>query len=73
MLGNGLCTQPAELGCRMESTCETCAYFPTGVEVLPTLIRQRDHAREHGQNDRATLFIRLIENVNRGSRAEAVI
>jgi hypothetical protein len=64
MLGNGLCTRPAELDCRMESACETCAYFRTGVEFLPTLIRQRDHAREHGQNDRATLFIRLIENVD---------
>jgi hypothetical protein len=26
MLGNGLCT---ELDCRMESACETCAYFRT--------------------------------------------
>jgi hypothetical protein len=30
MLGNGLCTPPAELDCRMESACETCAYFRTG-------------------------------------------
>ncbi len=67
MLGNGLCTRPAELDCRMESACETCAYFRTGVEFLPTPIRQRDHAREHGQNDRATLFIRLIENVDGGT------
>ena len=29
MLGNGLCTRPAELDCRMESACETCAYFRT--------------------------------------------
>jgi hypothetical protein len=26
MLGNGLCTRPVELECRMESACETCAY-----------------------------------------------
>jgi hypothetical protein len=26
MLGNGLCTRPAELDCHMESACETCAY-----------------------------------------------
>jgi hypothetical protein len=25
MLGNGLCTRPVELECRMESACETCA------------------------------------------------
>ena len=30
MLGNGLCTRPVELECRMESACETCAYFRTG-------------------------------------------
>jgi hypothetical protein len=49
MLGNGLCTRPVELECRMESACETCAYFRTGPEFVPVLIRQRDHAREHGQ------------------------
>ncbi len=61
MLGNGLCTRPAELDCRMESACETCAYFRTGTEFLPILTRQRDHARDHGHNDRAALFDGLIE------------
>jgi hypothetical protein len=37
MLGNGLCSRPAELDCRMESACETCAYFRTGTEFLPIL------------------------------------
>ena len=63
MLGNGLCTRPAELDCRMESACETCAYFRTGTEFLPILTRQRDHARDHGQNDRAELFTTIIERV----------
>jgi site-specific recombinase XerD len=67
MLGNGLCTRPAELDCRMESACETCAYFRTGVEFLPTLTRQRDHAREHGQPERAVLFDGLIQRVETGS------
>jgi hypothetical protein len=40
MLGNGLCTRPAELDCRMESACETCAYFRTGTEFLPILVRR---------------------------------
>jgi hypothetical protein len=44
MLGNGLCTRPVELDCRMESACETCAYFKTGPELVPILLRQRDHA-----------------------------
>ena len=66
MLGNGLCTRPAELDCRMESACETCAYFRTGTEFLPILTRQRDHARDHGQNDRAALFDGLIQRAETG-------
>jgi site-specific recombinase XerD len=61
MLGNGLCTRPAELDCRLESACETCAYFRTGTEFLPILTRQRDHARDHGQSERAVLFDGLIQ------------
>ena len=63
MLGNGLCTRPAELDCRMESACETCAYFRTGTEFLPILVRQRDHAHDHGQHDRADLFKNLIDGI----------
>jgi len=44
MLGNGLCTRPAELDWRLESACETCAYFRTGTEFLPILTRQRTSA-----------------------------
>jgi hypothetical protein len=47
----------------MESACETCAYFRTGVEFLPTLTRQRDHAQHHGQAERAELFDQLILRV----------
>lgn len=61
MLGNGLCTRPVELDCRMETICETCAYFDTGPEFVPVLLRQRDHARAHHQPDRAALFDQLIE------------
>ena len=63
MLGNGLCTRPAELDCRMETVCETCAYFATGPEFVPVLLRQRDHARDHHQTDRADLYNTLIERV----------
>jgi len=63
MLGNGLCTRPVELECRMESACETCAYFATGPEFVPVLLRQRDHARDHHQPDRAALFDTLIQSV----------
>jgi integrase len=64
MLGNGLCTRPVELDCRMESACETCTYFQTSVEFIPTLRRQRDHARDHNQPDRAALFEGLLAKVN---------
>ena len=61
MLGNGLCTRPVELECRMESACETCAYFQTGPEFVPVILRQRDHARDHHQPDRVALFDGLLE------------
>jgi site-specific recombinase XerD len=63
MLGNGMCTRPVELECRMESACETCAYFRTGPEFVPVLLRQRDHARKNGQIDRAELFEGLVAKV----------
>ena len=64
MLGNGLCTRPVELDCRMESACETCAYFRTNVQFLPTLTHQRDHAAEHGQTERAALFEKIIGGID---------
>jgi len=67
MLGNGLCTRPIELECRMESACETCTYFRTTVEFKPTLRRQRDHALEHSEMDRAALFEGLLRKVDAGS------
>jgi site-specific recombinase XerD len=63
MLGNGLCTRPVELDCRMESACETCAYFKTGPQFVPVLLRQRDHARDHHQPDRAALFNQLLDRI----------
>jgi hypothetical protein len=44
----------------METICETCAYFDTGPEFVPVLLRQRDHARTHRQTDRAELYDDLI-------------
>jgi site-specific recombinase XerD len=63
MLGNGLCTRPVELDCRMETACETCSYFQTSIEFKPTITRQRDHARAHGQTDRAALFDKLLDRL----------
>jgi integrase len=60
MLGNGMCTRPVEFDCRMETICETCAYFETGPQFVPVLLRQRDHTRAHRQAARATLYDNLI-------------
>jgi site-specific recombinase XerD len=60
MLGNGMCTRPVELDCRMETICETCAYFETGPQFVPVLLRQRDHDRTHHQTNRAQLYDTLI-------------
>jgi integrase/recombinase XerD len=59
MLGNGLCTRPVELDCHMETICETCAYFDTGPQFVPVLLRQRDRG-QHRQTDRANLYDNLI-------------
>jgi site-specific recombinase XerD len=67
MLGNGLCTRPVELDCRMESACETCAYFHTSTQFRPVLLRQRDHARDHHQPDRAALFDGLLNRLEEPS------
>ena len=67
MLGNGLCTRPVELDCRMETACETCSYFQTSIEFKPTLTRQRDHAQTHGQTDRAALFDRLLHRLEKNT------
>jgi hypothetical protein len=66
MPGNGLCTRPADLDCRLESACETCAYSRTSTQFLPILTRQRGHARDHGQTDRAALFDGLIQRAGAG-------
>jgi len=67
MLGNGMCTRPAELDCRIESACERCAFFRTGPEFVPVLLRQRDHASDHGQSDRAVLFESLVKRATEES------
>ena len=68
MLGNGLCTRPVELDCRMETACETCTYFETNVEFRPTIRRQRDHAIEHDQTDRVALFDKLLNRIDEQAR-----
>jgi len=64
LLANGWCTRPKEMDCQFDSICEGCGFFATTVEFKPTLIRQRDHAAEHGQPERAAIFEELLEGLD---------
>jgi len=63
-LGNGHCNRPAALDCVYESMCERCGFFETGPQFVTILTRQRDHATDHHQPDRAQLFAGIIENLD---------
>lgn len=39
-------------------------FFETGAEFVFVLIRQRDHATDHGQSDRARLFTGPLDNLD---------
>ena len=65
LLGNGHCTRPAALDCNFETICERCGFFDTGPQFIPILRRQRDHALEHDQHDRARLFDGLLEGIDK--------
>lgn len=64
LLGNGHCNRPAALDCIHESICERCGFFETGAEFTPVLIRQRDHAADHDQDERTQLFTNLLDNLD---------
>lgn len=63
-LGNGHCNRPAVLGCIHESICEQCGFFETGPEFVPIILRQRQHATEHNQPERALLFSNLLNHLD---------
>ncbi len=63
LLGNGHCTRPMALDCQFESICERCGFFETGPEFIPILRRQRDHAAEQNDPDRANLFDGLLSDI----------
>lgn len=63
-LGNGHCNRPAALDCVYESMCERCGFFETGPQFVTILTRQRDHATDHHQPDRAQLFTGILDNLD---------
>ena len=64
LLGNGHCTRPAALDCNFETICERCGFFDTGPQFIPILRRQRDHAIERDQHDRAQIFTGLLDGID---------
>ncbi len=64
LLGNGHCTRPAALDCNFETICERCGFFDTGPQFIPILRRQRDHATERDQHDRARIFTGLLDGID---------
>jgi site-specific recombinase XerD len=64
LLGNGHCTRPVALDCTFESICERCGFFETGPQFVPILRKQRDHAADNDQHDRAQLFTALLDGID---------
>ncbi|HZB40666.1 MAG TPA: tyrosine-type recombinase/integrase [Ilumatobacter sp.] len=64
LLGNGHCTRPVALDCNFETICERCGFFDTGPQFVTILRRQRDHAVDHDQPDRAQLFTELLGGID---------
>jgi Phage integrase family len=65
-LGNGYCTRPAKLACAFEAVCETCVHFDTGLEFVPVLMRQRNHAAERDQAHLVDIYDRLLDRAQGG-------
>ena len=65
-LGNGYCTRPAKLACAFETVCETCVHFDTGLEFVPVLMRQRNHAAEREQTHLVDIYDRLLDRAQGG-------
>lgn len=65
-LGNGYCTRPAKLACAFETVCESCVHFDTGLEFVPVLMRQRNHAAEREQAQLVDIYDRLLDRAQGG-------
>ena len=63
MLANGWCNRPADTDCVYETICEGCGYYATGVEFLPTLRAQAEHAARNHQPERAAIYNQLLDGI----------
>ena len=61
------CNRPAALDCAYESICERCGFFETGPQFVEIIQRQRDHAANNDQHDRAQLYAQLLTDIDNTS------
>jgi len=64
LLGNGHCARPVALDCTFESICERCGFYETGPQFVTILTRQRNHAADNDQTDRAQIFTELLDGID---------
>jgi hypothetical protein len=64
LLGNGHCTRPIALDCQFETICERCGFYDTGPQFVEILRRQHHDATDHGDNDRASVFNSLLDDID---------
>ena len=69
LLGNGYCTRHQQMKCEYETICETCAFFWTTEDFLPTLQRQLHDAQQKGQTGRVRVFTKLIARLEGATEA----
>jgi hypothetical protein len=64
MLGNGLCTRPPELDCRLESAARPALTSAPAPSSCPSSPASATTPKTHGQADRAALFDWLIQRAS---------
>ena len=67
MLGNGMCTRPVELECRMESAARPAPTSRPAPSSSPSCFVNETTPASNGQTDRAALFDDLVAKVSEAS------
>ncbi len=49
------------------TACERCGFFETGPQFVEIIQRQRDHAANNDQHDRAQLYAQLLTDIDNTS------
>lgn len=60
----GTAPDSSRLDCTFESICERCGFYETGPPFVTIHTRQRDHAADNDQTDRAQIFTESLDGIN---------